>query len=87
MAWIIALDLAILDGKITKICPLNSSSLPNVQRMHIIQYTFWFIRRIMQYYIFITNKNYIYVAIWTILITLYHAERMFLENRGRGHNS
>ena len=86
-AWVIALDLAILGGKITKIRPLNSSSPPNVQRMHIIQYKFSFIRRIRQYDVFITNKNDIYVTIWTILITFDHVERMFLETRGWGNNS
>ena len=75
MAWVIALNLAILGEKSTKIRPSNSSSLPNVQRMHIIQNKFWFIRRILQYDVFITNKNDIYVAIWTILITFYHVER------------
>ena len=66
MTWIIALDLARLGGKITKIRPLTLSSLSNVQRMHIIQYKFRFIRRTLQYNVFITNKNYINVAIWTI---------------------
>ena len=59
MAWVIAVDLAILGGKITKLCPLYSSSLQNVQRIHIIQYTFSFIRRILQYDVFITNKLYL----------------------------
>ena len=35
----------------------------------------------------IANKNYIYVAIWIILITFYHVEFMFLENRQWGNNS
>ena len=40
MAGVIALDLAILGGKITKIRPFNSSRLPNEQCMHIIQHKF-----------------------------------------------
>ena len=39
-----------------------------------------FIRWILQDDVFITNKSYIYVAIWTILFTFYHDECMFLEN-------
>ena len=84
MAWVSVLDLEILGGKITKICPLNSSSLPNVQRMHIIQYKFWLVRRFLQYDVFITNKNYIYGAIWTILITFYHAEAYIPRKQGVG---
>ena len=56
-------------------------------RMHIIQYKFWFIRRILQYDVLTTNTNYIYKPIWTILITFYHVERTFLENRGCDNNS
>ena len=41
---------------------------------------FWFITRILQYDVCITNKSYVYVAIRTIVITFYHIERMFLEN-------
>ena len=66
MTWVIALDLASLGGKITKIRPLNSSGPPNVQRMHIIQYKLWFTIGILQYNVFITNMNYINEAIWTI---------------------
>ena len=87
MTWVIVPNLAILGGKITKIRPLNSSSLPNVQGLPIIQYKFWFIRRILQIDVFITNKNYSYVAVWFILITFYHAEHISLENRCRGNNS
>ena len=32
---------------------LPSFLFPNMQYMHIIQYMFWFIRRILQYYVFI----------------------------------
>ena len=83
---IYAFDLAILGGKITKLRPLNSSSLPNVQRMHIIWYRVWFIRQILPYDVFIIDENYIYVAIWTILITFYHFGHMFLENKGWDNN-
>ena len=72
--------------KITKLRLLKSFSLQNVQRVHIIQYKFWLISWILQHVVFITNKNYIYVAIWTILNTFYHAKCMFLEN-GLGNNS
>ena len=51
------LDLALLVGKITK--PIQSS---NVQHMQKSQYLL-FIRRILQYSVFTTNKNYIYVAV------------------------
>ena len=43
---------------------------------------FSFIRRVLQYDVDITNKNYIYVAIWTILTTFYHVERMFPKQWG-----
>ena len=46
--------------------------------MHIIQYNV-FIRGILQSDAFISNNNYTYVIIWTILITLYHVEVMFLK--------
>ena len=78
-AWVIVFDLAILGGKST----LNSYSLPNVQCMHMIEYKFWYIRRILQHGVFITKIRItycIYVAIWTILFTFYHVERMLLEN-------
>ena len=57
-----------------------------MQRIDKIQYIFYN-RRILKYDVFITNKNTIYAVIWTILVTLYHAERMFLETRGWDNNS
>ena len=51
MALVIVLDFAILGGKITKLRSLNSSSLPNVQRMHIIQYIYFLLHNSCNIYI------------------------------------
>ena len=52
-----------------------------MQRMRKTQYKFWFIWRILQYDVFITDKNYIFfLAVWFILITFYHVGRRWGNN-------